>query len=171
MAIVLDGTSGITTPALDSTARFATADMPLGSVIQVVQNVIPAASYITTTGTNIQTQLTASITPTSSSSKILVLMNYMVGTASTVNSMVTARLYRDASSIFYLGQISGNVVSDRAVTNVSHSYLDSPNTTTSTTYTLHVTSVDGATIYIGAWGSNPAAWNSSTFVTLMEIAA
>ena len=36
MSITLDGTTGITTPALDSVAHFSSADMPAGSVLQVV---------------------------------------------------------------------------------------------------------------------------------------
>jgi hypothetical protein len=36
MTITLNGTTGITTPALDSVAKFSSADMPAGSVLQVV---------------------------------------------------------------------------------------------------------------------------------------
>jgi hypothetical protein len=49
MAITLNGTTGITTPALDSVAPFSSADMPAGSVLQVVNFQTGAVASGTTT--------------------------------------------------------------------------------------------------------------------------
>ena len=50
MTIILNGTTGITTPALDSVAPFSSADMPAGSVLQVKQ--ITSASIVSTTNSS-----------------------------------------------------------------------------------------------------------------------
>ena len=73
MAITLNGTTGITTPALDSVAPFSSADMPAGSVLQVVQGTTTSATS-TTSSTYQATGISASITPTSATSKILVII-------------------------------------------------------------------------------------------------
>ena len=75
MTITLNGTTGITTPALDSVAPFSSADMPAGSVLQVVNantttQISSSSNVLTDTG------LTASITPLFSSSKVIVLITH-----------------------------------------------------------------------------------------------
>jgi hypothetical protein len=159
------------TLVLTNATSLPKAALPAGTVVQVVQYVIPGSSYTTFTGFNTNTQIQGSITPTSASSKILVTMNYNIGTATTSLAMCTAQITRNGTSVFSIGQIAGNVVSTRSLQNVSHTYLDSPNTTSSTAYRLQVNSVDGATCYIGGWGYAPADWNSNCVLTLMEITA
>lgn len=160
------GNGTITLPTTGGTVRTTTTP---GTVLQVIQTVIPATSFLATTGYNVDTQISGTITPTSSSNKILILMNFMIGTPTTSNAMVTGRIMRNGTEAYYIGQISGNVVGTRAVTNCAISYLDSPSTTSAVTYKLNIASVDGAEIRIGAWGYD-TSWRSPTSITMMEIA-
>ena len=171
MSIVLDGTTGITTPALDSVARFATADMPLGSVIQVV-SATTTSPVSTTTTTYTDSGLTASITPTSASSKILVLVSQQLEIdSSTKDSGAGLRILRGATHIyggreryeFYLdatGATRANLYGK-----VPLMYLDSPSTTSSTTYKTQIASYQSGE----ATGAQPDGMDST--ITLMEIAA
>ena len=70
---------GTTTPAglLDVASRGITkASMPTGSILQVVQTVLSSTVSVTANGTEQQlTGLATSITPSSTTSKILILLN------------------------------------------------------------------------------------------------
>jgi hypothetical protein len=171
MAIVLDGTSGITTPALDSTARFASADMPIGSVLQVVSATTTSPVSITTT-TYTDSGLTASITPTSASSKILVLVSQQLEVDSlTNNSGAGLRILRGATHIyggreryeFYLESTGATRVN--LYGKVSLMYLDSPSTTSSTTYKTQIAS------YQSGEDTSAQPDDMDSTITLMEIAA
>lgn len=142
-----------------------TTGFPAGSVIQVVN-----ASYSTTVTSSSQTHadtgLTASITPTSSSSKILVIV-HQNGCAKNNNTFMGIRLYRGASIIadpvVDLGYT--NSTAPNRIGSCSIAYLDSPATTSSTTYktTFNAdSSVSSTTVQ-----SNSAL----STITLMEIAA
>lgn len=113
-----------------------------GKVLQVVQ-----ATYATSTATNstsfTDTGLSATITPSSSSSKILVLItqpfNMQVINAGTNVGMgyqlvrgATAVLTQPVNSVAYYDYANTNYIVNRAV--MSLNYLDSPATTSATTY-------------------------------------
>ena len=164
MSIVLDGTTGITTPALDSTAKFASADMPVGSVLQVVQGSTTTQLSSSTT-TYVDSTLTATITPTSATSKILVIVTQCYYKAGT-NSGVKIKLFRDATDLGvlannfgYTGTSIGNVGAAAFQT------LDTPNTTSPVTYkTQFANSVAASTVQV-------QASDGFSNITLMEIAA
>jgi len=157
------GTNTLTLPA--STGTIVTDNtMPTGSVLQVVN-----ASYTTTvstaSATMVTTGLTASITPSSISSKILVIANVNgAGTAATFTG-VKVQLYKDASAILtpqYYASYS--TTSTDTQVNVPVCYLDSPATTSSTTYTMYFNRNTGSgTVSV-------QTNNSASTITLMEIA-
>ena len=138
-----------------------------GSVLQVVN-----ASFGTITNTSSATPvtsgLTASITPTSSSSKILILVSFPC----TINSstrQLTYTLYKNNTTNLAPnngGQLGfGQLYNDNGnLQGVgSLSVLDSPATTSSTTYTVYFASTNS--------GSVTMFHNSLTgTITLMEIA-
>ena len=170
-----------------------TASMPAGSVLQVVNAMIPTFNSTTSTSF-VPSSITASITPTSTSSKILIKMNvYMVGQK---GSFCVGRLYRGIGGSFsdLTGARSNNTVANEGTltsgfitsiynpvdthhehfhTTESGEYLDSPNTTSASTYTLYYRARSGNTAYInrasGGTGSDHHAYGISS-VTLMEIA-
>ena len=142
-----------------------------GHVVQVVS--ANSSQQITTSGTTyIDTNLTASITPSSSSNKILVMFsgsmyNDANGThaALTVfrgNSSTGTNLDPNGASGIGFGSAYGNGTAIKA--NVVGFVLDSPSTTSSTTYTAAIRN-DGtsSTIYLNV--NQDAA-----SLTLMEIA-
>ena len=136
-----------------------------GQVIQIVTNTL-STSTATTSTTFVDTGLAATITPTSSSSKIFVFAacNLWNNTAGGVSSIT---LYRDGSRISEsatYGWAYGYGAGSNHVTHHSPTYLDSPNTTSATEYKIYYSTVSlGGTLYISV-NSTPS------MLTLMEIA-
>ena len=145
------------------------AALPAGSVLQVVNG-----SYATiasnNTSTFTTTGLTATITPRSTSSKILVFANVVgVGKASS-NTQVKLRLYRGVSSIIGFEDYAGANASaaQNSIGSCPTTYLDSPATTSSTTYTVYFASTQNVgTVYVQDYGVTQA--NATSTITLMEI--
>jgi len=140
-----------------------------GKVLQVV-----SATYSTTatnsTNTFADTGLTASITPSSASSKVLVLVNQAGISKSNgnSNSQCIIRLMRGATQL--IGDFCGagaftNTLDYNYIGASGTSYLDTPATTSSTTYkTQFKNDVNASNVEV----NNPSA--TSTIV-LMEIGA
>ena len=161
MSLILDGTNGLTFNDATTQASTATnasnissgtlgkARLPTGSVLQVV-NATYNTSF-TTTSTSFQaTGLTASITPTSSTSKILILVSQELYQNTAANSGIMT-IYRGSTSGTNLGNSSFGFVSNYTVgTNIacgaSVIYLDSPSTTSSTTYITAIRTESGSAI-------------------------
>ena len=143
---VLETGSGSGTIALNNQLSGMTADsMPSGSVVQVVNS-----SYSTSTSTTSTTWtasgLAATITPSSTSSKILVTVTAPVYTASLGTYAAMYSIFRGSVSGTNLGHAtkgfvnlvtfaSGSVYS-HTYTAISMSYMDSPATVGSQTYTI-----------------------------------
>ena len=110
------------------------ANAPSGSVIQVVQAIVTGSSdYTTTTPTS---RVSLSITPSSTSSKIMLFYNAgdCAGLGSTDVKGAT-NFYRDGSSIRTVTrEVCRN--SSTFIT-ISGSYLDSPSSTSSLTYAVY----------------------------------
>ena len=154
--------------ATQLTGTIAASVLPAGSVIQVVQG---TTTTITSTAAGpVDTTLTASITPRSASNKILVITTqnyYLNGGGNDVGVLFS--LLRGASVIVgpgssasvYLLATTGTVV--ETIASYPISYLDSPATTSSTTYKTQMTAGNGATCVV----QNA---NATSTITLMEIA-
>lgn len=151
-----------------------------GSVLQVLQTVkVDSYSSSATTWTDV-TGISVSITPTSSSSKILVICNWSVGIDGTSNPDIMARLVRGSTAIAIGNNGGTDSVSAMPIsgsqtvyTTFSNSvtYLDSPATTSSTTYKLQMRNWSSSnTYYVGQRGLN-ASFIIPSFITVMEIAA
>jgi hypothetical protein len=135
-----------------------------GNVLQVVNTTTSTA--VTSTGAWNDTTLTASITPTSSSSKILILVNQS-GCLKTggVNTRGQLMLLRGATNLinFERGFGWNNQTNDLESGACSTCYLDSPATTSSTTYKTQVANMGSGSIVV--------QWDSAvSSMTLMEIA-
>ena len=135
--------------------------LPTGSVLQVVN-----ATFNTQTTTSstsfVSTYLTASITPSSSTSKVLVLMSNTSAISNT-SYVGVATIYRGATN---LGNGNGGITFSGTAQDNSMfmQVLDSPATTSSTTYTVYGRADSGGTASYG----NSARVST---ITLMEIAA
>jgi len=113
------------------------ANLPTGSVLQVVQGTSTTRASTTST-TYLDTGLSANITPTSSSSKILVIVTHN-GVLADINANcgVGIAILRGASNIWQISKFIGYYSSSSSggpIVNCSGCYLDSPNTTSTTTY-------------------------------------
>tara|TARA_Y100001951_G_C11178513_1_gene204516 strand:- start:109 stop:684 length:576 start_codon:yes stop_codon:yes gene_type:complete len=145
-----------------------------GKVLQVVQTVKTDTFSTTSTSMTDLTGLSASITPSSSSNKILVNANFSSSTSedSRVNVF---NLLRDSTTIAqpsgsggFKGTRQGYIYNNGNIITVDFNFLDSPSTTSATTYKIQMY-VNGGTGYVGDRLANDMD-NIST-ITLMEISA
>ncbi len=141
---------------LTGTQVIPKATLPTGSVLQVVSATYATESS-TTSASYVSTGLTASITPTSSSSKIYVVATY--GCYTSDNGKYS--IFRNTTNVVSLGL--GQLRNAALDSTMTLTYLDSPSTTSSTTYTVYMRSNAGTT-YI-------ALNNWTCQIVLMEIAA
>jgi hypothetical protein len=145
-----------------------------GHVIQVLQFVYPTYQGVTASS-YAATGITKAITPASSSSKILVNMTVTAGNSGSNAGENAFALYRSIGG----GTASSIETFERAVfaydpggasihidASIALSFLDSPNTTSATTYTLYARTNTG-TLRINDHQSS--GYGQST-ITLMEIA-
>ena len=141
-----------------------------GKVLQVVQAVTTTSTTITSS-TLTDSSITASITPTSATSKILVIVDAQAyiyrGSHTTFNGWA---LLRGATNIYDRsneGFMCMTAVGTSAVEMVSNNpmtYLDSPATTSSTTYKVQAKSISGGSITFQR-NSVPSS------ITLIEVGA
>jgi hypothetical protein len=137
------------------------AALPAGSVLQVV-NFTTTTATSTTSITFVATLLTASITPRSASNKILVQVTGPADSQS-VNNQVSGTIYRNATNIGGSGATNIFSGAARMIGSLAITLLDSPATTSSTSYTLYIAGSTG-TASVFPQGTNAAS------ITLTEIA-
>jgi hypothetical protein len=113
-----------------------TLNLQSGSVLQVVTGTLTSETTIANTSYQ-DTGLTASITPSSTSSKVLVIVSYNVRNNRTNHNDINGhyKLVRGSTDIdlrFHL--LRGSSAHNELVTAGNIAFLDSPNTTSATTY-------------------------------------
>jgi len=158
------GSTTLTLPTTTGTLVTSNA-MPTGSVIQVV-SATSTTSNATTSTSFVASSLTASITPSSTSNKILVMVGgQLTVSASSVQMFFT--LYRNSATD--LGNTTGSVGFGSLYSASGGlmqaplfiNYLDSPSSTSATTYTVY---------HRVNTGTGTIANNACTgVITLMEI--
>ena len=153
------------------------ADLPNGSVVQVVYATAqPSSAFSTSSTSYVDTGVSATITPSSSSNKVLVMADLHVYLQSTLTSdwhRCNFDLRRGATSIYetssngtngYTYALYSTDANHRYMMKTHFPYLDSPATTSSVTYSIYVASPNGYTLQL-----NTTYGNSE--MTLMEIKA
>lgn len=184
MTTIVDGTTGITFPSTIS--GVSATQQYSGRVLQVVSTT-KTDNFSTTSSTLVDiTGLSATITPTSSSSKILVMVAIQVGGEN--NYYAEFSLLRGSTAIGnytggsggtvgFMGANSVNDYSQYYIETAANQYLDSPATTSATTYKMQVQSLNQtagqSTVYVNRTYevSNSIRATGSSVITLMEIAA
>lgn len=147
-------------------ATTASKVMIPGHVVQVING-----SHSTTVASTVtsfaDTGLTATITPTNNTSKILVLVNQQGCQKYGANTGLQLKLFRGSTELTkfesQLG-INANTSHDQNVGGCSVCFLDSPSTTSATTYKTQLANRNGA------GGVGVQADNATSTITLMEIA-
>jgi len=137
-----------------------------GNVLQVVQGTT-STEVVSTTSSYIDTGLTATITPIYASSKVLVFVTHgEISKNASSPARLAMRLVRDATTISQFA--TGLLYTNSAIVNrspASITFLDTPATTSATTYKTTASNPDSS-------GSVNIQNNSSmSTITLMEIAA
>jgi hypothetical protein len=160
MSLILDGTAGLT-------FNNATTQASSSKVLQVV-NGYTATGTTTTSGSPVDTTLSATITPLFSTSKILVFMS-----SNSYTARASSISYGDA--YFYIVRGSTQLVNGRIGINLNYStwtdmfpaqncyvYQDTPATTSATTYKMQISTSNSQTLTV--------PFQSFATMTLLEIA-
>ena len=172
-----NGTSG---QVLSTNGSGALSWVQGGRILQVVQTAKTDTFSTTTTGSYVDiTGLSVSITPTSSSNKILVFFNTNVS----ASDVCSVQLLRGSTPIFNGDSGGGSrfqatvdgvaVVNGDKVAPVSAMYLDSPSTTSSITYKIQVRNLSGTVTVNKPLNDSDASYTARTAssITVMEVAA
>jgi len=173
MPLTLDGTTGVS--AVQAGA-VESGDLPAGSVIQVVQTYKTNIFTRTATSEDDIPGMSVDITPSSASSKIMVMAT--LNWSSNGSSNVWINLKRGST---YLGRGTGGskdngfyssnvgATDNRIVTPTNINYLDSPSTTSTTNYRIVVQS-DNSNLFTVNTRAINSFYGSSSHITVMEIA-
>jgi hypothetical protein len=147
--------------------KWATAAAGGGKVLQVVMG-STATEVSNSTGTFVDSGITATITPTLATSKVLALITMAVGkTAGNAGNHLQARLMRDATNV--LQYDSGHLYTNSAMILVaerSFNYLDTPATTSAITYKVQFAAAASAAAIKTQFDSV-----STSTIILLEIGA
>lgn len=167
MAISQINTNSIATGAVgaaDLAAGAARANFGAGAVLQVVSNGTTTNTSTTSSSYVAATNLTQSITPSSTSSKILILVNMnLYGSNSTTEGVIT--VYGNGSDLTggsgFADMYTG---SSDYILQAPMMYLDSPSSTSSVTYAVYIKRTQGS-------GTLQTSLRGTTnTITLLEIA-
>ncbi len=159
------GTTVLTLPTtsgtvLTSASSIASSQLPAGSVLQVITANVTGNS--TSSTTFVDSGLTASITPFFSTSRIFIIVSGICRNTSQRGSFA---LVRNSTTLFSLQEANGT----GAQVPYTFNFLDSPATTSSTTYKLQIAvAAGGGTFAINDAGAVPVG--NINYITLMEIA-
>lgn len=168
MTVTINGTNGIDKVAAGAIEK---ADLPAGSVLQVVKATVTGDTTTTSTSYG-STGLYATITPSSTSSKIICLASSNVSYVGASGNSLQTAFYRGTS-----GNGSGSTVGASlyywvTATNTLYQpsqmmYVDTPASTSALTYTvMHKSGNSGSSVgWCGGFGSS----NLATLI-LMEVA-
>ncbi len=187
MAIAINGSGTVTGISVGGLPdgivdRDTLATEAKGSILQVVQTVKTDTFSTANEAWADITGVSVAITPSSSSNKILINYGGLLGSGA--NHIGHIRLLRGSTAIFIgdQGESSQARASSTCVTAQTYyvssftgQFLDSPSTTSATTYKLQAAAGDqGNTVYIGRDAGNSNEFSRSrtpTFITVMEVAA
>lgn len=163
------GVTQINSGNITDTRVATTSNLVTGKILQVVNAIQPAGIIFTSTDTPVDTGLSATITPTSASSKILVIaqQNGLYKSGGDADSSIQLYLLRGSTQISFFG---GNAtwtdtVGTNAVGGAGISILDTPATTSPVTYKTQFG--QGFSTILGVIFIN---FGGQSSLTLMEVA-
>ena len=156
-------------------SAWATLAPTTSAVVQVKSTAKTDTFTTTSTSFTDVTGLTVSITPTSASNKIYVIASVAVGGAGSTQRGL--RLARGGTGI-NVGDAGGSRTQAQwgsyggqganEVDGVIMAFLDSPATTSSTTYSVQAQTNDGNTVSVNRFGTE-GGYNMSSSITVMEV--
>ena len=155
--------------SLTGTQNIPRGTLPTGSVLQVVQG-STSTSVSTSSSSFVTAGLAATITPSSSTSKVLAIVTLVACYTNAINREITATLYNGATNLAPTGSGANKslawlyAASSAVGGNLNFEYLDSPATTSATTYTVYIAAP-------GASNVSTSVNGQTSYIQLMEIAA
>jgi hypothetical protein len=166
--------SFINNASIAAAAGISTTKLGAGSVLQVVSTT-KTDTFSMTGGTFVDiTGLSATITPTSATSKIFIIINLAVSSSAGAG-LNTFNLVRNSTNISqpattptFAGTFCAYLDLGDNILPLAINFLDSPATTSATTYKLQMKSNTG-TQYVNRRATADSAFTST--ITVMEIAA
>lgn len=161
--------------ALSTAAKgISTSSLPAGTILQVVFGSYSTQTTVTAT-TFADSGLSASITPTNATSKILVMCSLNLSQATNQGGGI--RLLRGATTVFDPNPTDGTGpygIYGGSSANYGYyplNYLDSPATTSSTTYKIQMRAyTTGYTASLAINGAPAVPTPGTSTITLMEVA-
>ena len=157
--------ASVSASTLTGTQTIPRGTLPTGSVLQVVQGTTTTTGTSTNNSTWVSTSLSASITPISSASKILILGQHGSVRITGSSNGISIRILRNSTSIAQ--PVSELLYNNNGIDVIApFQYLDSPATTSSVTYSTEFK------LLTGTGGTGQINSNSvPAYITLMEISA
>ena len=170
-----DGTVDADTLASNAVTATKLASGVGGKILQVIQSTKTDGQEVTGTSYTDITGLSATITPSATTSKVLVMVDFVFNKN---NYALFAQILRGSTAI-------GNPTSSDSAMRIykngsggdssehsSFMYLDSPSTTSATTYKLQVRSNGASHPYVNcSYSTRTSDYLSTSTFTLMEVAA
>ncbi len=174
---------------IDSAGKPSFPNGGVGKILQVVQAAKTDTATTSTAVYNAISGLQPSLTPNSTSNKVLITIDLKIG-HSDAAADVNLQLFRSVGGTetqIYLGDASGNrtrtflggqntgQADETTVIPVSSTFLDSPNTTSAVTYLVKWRVERGGTyLYLNRSGTDTngsSYFRAASSITLMEVAA
>jgi len=157
-----------------------------GGILQVVSTTKTDTFTMSSTSFTTLTGLTATITPRSTSSKILVIVDTNGSASNSITTNMLYRLMRDSTELA-IGDASGSKTrvtfggntlhsaggTTNTMRSVSMSVLDSPSTTSSVTYSVDIAGTQATAIYVNRAydeADTSSYVRGASTITLMEVA-
>jgi hypothetical protein len=143
-----------------------------GKVLQVVQYIL-VGEVSTSSGSFVDTGLDVTITPSATTSKILILgqANALSRPSGNVNNSISFKLARGGTDVYEMGELHAYTAVSADTLQTSGfgiTYLDSPSTTSATTYKLRWKSYTaGQTVKMNSFNT----YVTSSSIVAMEIGA
>ena len=148
-----------------SSRGIAKASMPAGSVIQVITGINSSSNLSSANTTVADTTLSATITPTSSTSKILVMVSQRFYKTQAASAGGTVYLQRDSTNLLTDQRVGLNDTTSVGADQVWNcAYIDSPASTSAITYKTQFANTNTTGLFYVNLDANQAQ------ITLMEIA-
>jgi hypothetical protein len=134
-----------------------------GHMVQIVQGISTTYTSLGSTGTYVDTNLAATITPKFASSKILATLHAPIVYRNTEDAIL--RLLRGSTNVYQMNLWSGSTNAGYGMVTGSFQFLDSPSTASATTYKVQMFKDGGDFLF-----SYSNLVVSTSTLTLMEIA-
>jgi hypothetical protein len=161
-----DGTSIATT---DASGNISFAGVGAGKILQVATTRKTDRFSTSSTTPVAVTGLSVSITPSSATSKVLVLVSTNLAQA-TVDKTATAYMYRDSTDLgaYAKHRYQNSPGTQWEADEYSSNFLDAPATTSAITYQVYLST--NGTAYVNGQNGGSATYGESA-ITVMEVSA